>query len=95
MIEFTRFEAVIPECGKRWDNLTSTEANQVQANFGCANTANMAAQIADPSDIVGPRLADSTDAARRVNVLQKYQKGEITSAAVDKNASGNVSQAVK
>ncbi len=93
-IQFTRFEAVVPACGRSWENLTATEANVVQSNFGCAVTANMAAQIADPADIAGPRASASADAGRRVTIIEGYRKGQITSAASDAKSSGTVSAAV-
>lgn len=93
-IQFTRFEAVVAACGRNWENLTATEANAVQSNFGCAVTANMASQIADPADIVGPRAGGSADAGRRVTVIENYRKGQITSAVTDAKASGTVSTAV-
>ena len=94
LIEFTRFEAVVAPCGRSWENLTATEANVVQSNFGCAVTANMAAQIADPADIAAPRATASADASRRVTVIQGYRKGEITAGATDSKSSGTVSSAV-
>jgi pilus assembly protein CpaD len=94
LVEFTRFEAVVAACGRSWENLTATEANTVQSNFGCAVTANMAAQIADPADIAGPRAGASADAGRRVTIIEGYRKGQITSAATDSKSSGAVSSAV-
>jgi pilus assembly protein CpaD len=94
LIEFTRFDAVVPACGRSWENLTATEANVVQSNFGCAVTANMAAQIADPADIAEPRTGGSADAARRAMVIDSYRKGQVTSSASDAKASGVVSSAV-
>jgi pilus assembly protein CpaD len=93
-VEFTRFEAVVPACGKSWENLTATEANVVQSNFGCAVTANMAVMIADPADIAGPRPTTSADASRRVTVIQTYRKGDVTSSAADSKASGVISNAI-
>jgi pilus assembly protein CpaD len=94
LVEFTRFDAVVPSCGRSWENLTATQANTVQSNFGCAVTANMAAQIADPADIAGPRPTASADAGRRVTILEGYRKGQITGAAADSKSSGAVSTAV-
>ena len=93
-VSFTRFQAVIPACGKSWENLTATKDNEVQSNFGCAVTANMAAMIADPADIAGPHPSGSADAGRRIAVIQAYRKGEVTSGATDTKASGVVSNAV-
>jgi pilus assembly protein CpaD len=93
-VEFTRYQADVPACGRSWENLTATQDNAVQSNFGCAVTANMAVQIADPADIAAPHAGGSVDMGRRVTVMQAYRKGQITSANVDSKASGVVSGAV-
>lgn len=93
-VGFVRFQAEIPACGRTWDDLTSTGANLVQSNFGCATTANMASMIADPADIAAPHPGGVSDAARRVVVIQNYRKGEVTSAASDGKASGQISSAI-
>lgn len=88
-------QVTLPRCGQVWQNFASTSENRVQSNFGCAVSANMAAQIANPADLVAPRDMDPADAGRRQVVTQKYRAGEITSAATDDKADGAVSQAVK
>ena len=61
-------------------------------NFGCANTANIAALIANPADLIAPRdVRIRRDAARRETVLTKYRQGQITSTPKDEQASGVVS----
>lgn len=94
MVSFTRYEAETPKCGQVWNNLSATGANTPFPNFGCAVTANMAAQVADPRDILRPRTTTPADAARRSVVLGKYRAGEVTSSAKDDQAKGTVSQAV-
>jgi pilus assembly protein CpaD len=92
---YQRWRAKPIICGKSWDNLAATRDNQTQSNFGCADTANMAAQIANPRDINGPRAQDPSDAARRSTVLDKYRKGEITGAQADDKMKGNVTQEIQ
>jgi pilus assembly protein CpaD len=92
---YTRYQAVIPACGKTWKNISSSANNDVQANFGCAVTANLAAQIADPADLAGPRRSAPADSARRAVVLDKYRKGQPTSSEKDDQAKGVVSDAIK
>jgi pilus assembly protein CpaD len=91
VVGFTRYEAKGPECGRKWTNFTHSSDNRVNENFGCANTANIAALIADPADLIAPRQSDPADAARRFTVLSKYRRGEITSTPKDEQASGVVS----
>jgi pilus assembly protein CpaD len=94
VIGYQAYVARGPECGAEWENLTATRNNAAYANFGCAITANMAAQIGNPGDILTPRALDTTDASRRQNVLDHYRKGEATSSAKDSQADGSVSTAV-
>ena len=94
VVGYERYVAQGPECGRSWSGLTRTSSNKVHENFGCAVTANMAAQIADPRDLMQPRHIDPADASRRGVVLDKYRKGEITGAVQDKQGSGVVSDAV-
>jgi pilus assembly protein CpaD len=92
---YQRWQAKPIACGQSWTSLTNTRDNQTQANFGCAVTANMAAQIANPRDINGPRTMDASDAARRSTVLDHYRKGEITAAQSDDKMRGNVTQEIQ
>ncbi|HEY3696291.1 CpaD family pilus assembly protein [Phenylobacterium sp.] len=93
-VGYLRYHAEIPECGKTWTNIARSWKNDVQPNFGCAVTANMAAQMADPADLLGPRAMAPQDATRRQEVLDKYRKGEVTSSAKDDKADGAISRAV-
>jgi pilus assembly protein CpaD len=92
---YQRWRAKPIVCGQSWNNLASTRDNQVQSNFGCALTANMASQIADPRDINGPRAMDASDAGRRATVLDKYRKGEVTAGGADPNMHVSISQAIQ
>jgi pilus assembly protein CpaD len=92
-VGFPRYRASIPQCGG-WDNITATRGNNAYENFGCAVTANMAAQIANPEDLLGPRDSTPADAGRRDTVMGKYRKGETTASAKEEQATGAVSKAV-
>jgi len=94
LVGYLRYKAEIPKCGEKWKSITRTFKNEVGPNFGCAVSSNMAAQIADPADLLGPRTMTPQDATRRQEVLDKYRKGEVTSAAKDDKADGAVSRAV-
>lgn len=94
-VAYTAFVAIGPDCRKGWDNFTTTGENKVTRHFGCATAANLAAMIADPRDLQRPAAETSADATRRINVLNKYRKGETTSSGKDEQASGSVSQSVK
>ena len=94
-IIYTSYRAVVPRCGLEWTNLSRSATNEVQPNFGCAVTANMAAQIANPADLVRPAPLGPADAQRRVYALDKYRRGEVTSSAADVQAQGAVSSVAK
>ncbi|HKT53970.1 MAG TPA: CpaD family pilus assembly protein [Caulobacteraceae bacterium] len=94
VVGYTRYEAKGPECGRSWKGFTNTFHNKVNSNFGCANTANIAAMIANPADLIAPRTSEPADAGRRETVLTKYREGTITSTTKDTQASGSVSAGV-
>lgn len=95
LVGFDTVRAVVPECGREWTNLARTANNAGSANFGCAINANLAAQIANPRDIVAPRPMTAPDAGRRSVVIDLYRAGQQTAAErealVDR---GRVSSAV-
>ena len=95
LVGFDTVRAVVPRCGQEWSNLARTGNNAGSANFGCSVNANLAAQIANPRDIVTPRAMTPSDAARRSVVIDRYRAGEQTAAVrevvVDR---GRVSNAV-
>lgn len=94
-IAYTSYQAVVPRCGLQWTNIAHSARNEVQPNFGCAITANMAAQVANPADLVRPADLGPSDAQRRLFALDKYRKGEVTSSAADAQAKGTVSSVAK
>ncbi len=94
-VGFKSFKAQGPQCGLNWNSFTASKNNDVNSNFGCATTANMAAMIANPSDLLTPRQTDPADANRRETILGKYRQGQITSSPKDPQANGAVSDAVQ
>lgn len=93
-VSFDYYVAEALKCGQSWENLTATRKNEAYDNFGCAMAANLAAQVANPEDLIRPRNSTPIDAGRRDTVLGKYRKGEITSSARDEQAVGTVSKAI-
>lgn len=92
---FEHYVASGPDCTGQWDNLLSTHDNGVSRHFGCATTANLAASIANPRDLVEMQAMTPADGLRRATVLDKYRKGENTSSAKDAQASGAISSVVR
>lgn len=93
-VGFEYFVAEGPKCGQHWENLSATRKNEAYDNFGCAMAANLAAQIANPEDLIRPRDSTPADAGRRDTVFGKYRKGEVTSSAKDEQATGAISKAI-
>jgi len=90
-ITYIRYRAEAPACGDWSVNLGYTAANHAAPNLGCATQHNLAAMVADPRDLAKPQPLDAGDPARRLTVLDKYRKGEITIADKEKEQSGEVS----
>lgn len=94
IVSYSRTVAVVPKCNQSWTNLTATRKNETQQNFGCAITANMAAQLENGADVRHPRTLGPADASRRDTVFGKYRNGEPTEAKSDDKTAGKVSTAV-
>lgn len=61
-------------------SLTHTSNNQPYGNFGCAQTANLAALIDNPMQLLAPYGLDNAYATRRMTVIDKYNAGEATAS---------------
>jgi len=79
-ISYARFVAEAPDCGHWPDNLADDRRNLPYANFGCASQRNLAVQVANPADLLGPRTMTPASAERRDTVYDKYVKGQPTPA---------------
>jgi pilus assembly protein CpaD len=88
-VSYMRYVAEGPECGHWPVNVAHEPQNLPMANTGCANQRNLAAMIANPADLLGPRTVTARAGERRDVVWEKYQKGEQT--ASQKNEDGRVS----
>ena len=58
--------------------LTQTFNNQPYKNFGCAQTANLAALIDNPRQLLAPYAFDPSSAVRRMKVIDSYNNAEPT-----------------
>jgi pilus assembly protein CpaD len=95
IISYRTFDAVVPNCPdiSHWD-FTDTYSNSSLPSLGCAVAVNLAAMIANPSDLVGNQPMDPSDTERRSIMFSKYRAGEQTSAERNGDASGAISSAV-
>ena len=75
-LAYTAVRAVVGECGQ-WprdvNDPASQHDNRQYANFACANRANLAAQIANPTDLLHPRASTPSEPGRRGAVIEAYR----------------------
>jgi pilus assembly protein CpaD len=88
-VSYIAYAARTERCGDWSENLAYSADNQTPRNFGCAVQQNIAAMVADPRDLLGPRPMDDGDTARRMTVMGNYEQGKITSAEKRKGDLGN------
>ena len=79
-IAYLRYVAQGPECGTWPANLAEERRTLNYHNFGCAQQHNLAAQIANPADLLGPRTMETADPERRTVVFDRYRQGKPTPA---------------
>ncbi len=92
---FETIRAHVPDCSAEARNMGARMSNQSSGGFGCAITANMAAQIADPRDILGARPMTPADSGRAAVVFDNYRRGQISSTPQEPLVNGRVSGAVE
>ena len=79
-LAYLRYVVEAPECGIWPTNLARDPLNLPYPNFGCAQQNNLAAQIANPADLLGPRTTAPADAERRAVVIDNYRQGKATAS---------------
>jgi pilus assembly protein CpaD len=60
-------------CGQWNEDIADTTENRNYSNFGCATQQNLAAMVANPSDLLGPRGESEIDATRRTVVIDDWR----------------------
>jgi pilus assembly protein CpaD len=73
-LTYSAITAKTAPCGN-WpsDLAMNTFENKNYENFGCASQANLAAQVASPLDLLGPREMSPIDAVQRGQVISDYR----------------------
>ena len=69
--------------------------SELYYNLGCASQRNLAAMVANPSDLVQPRPETPAYTGRRTFALDKYRQGQATATTypdADKNKISSVGQ---
>ncbi|HEV7690724.1 MAG TPA: CpaD family pilus assembly protein [Hyphomonadaceae bacterium] len=92
VISYRTYEAVVPHCPDLSGiDFAFTGTNNALPSFGCAVQTNLAAMIADPSDLVGAQKMDPADIGRRGVIMSKYRQGAPTGAERSQDAKGTIS----
>lgn len=95
-VNFPKMVAETGPCGLWPEDLGPTmnaayTSNRPHWNHGCATQRNLAAQVADPADLVQPRAETPALTSRRATVLDKYRKGEATATQYPDANKGKIS----
>lgn len=75
-LSYVAITAITDDCGQWPSDLVVGKTmvqNKNYENFGCATQQNLAAQIANPTDLIGPRGMTPIDAANRASVIKVYR----------------------
>ncbi|PWK68381.1 CpaD family pilus assembly protein [Aminobacter sp. AP02] len=72
-IVYSAMRAQTDRCGRWPDDVLNNVDNKHYANFGCSYQNNVAAQIANPADLLGPRKQTPIDAENRDVVIGEYR----------------------
>nr|WP_245432487.1 CpaD family pilus assembly protein [Mesorhizobium loti] len=73
-VTYSAMRAHTDKCGRWSADIADTSDNKHYTNFGCSYQNNLAAQIANPNDFLGPRQQTPVDATRRGAVIDGYRK---------------------
>nr|WP_316651441.1 CpaD family pilus assembly protein [uncultured Gellertiella sp.] len=77
-LSFRAVRATTDQCGQWPQDILHDTENRSWDNYGCATQSNLAAQIANPMDLVAPRQMSPIDAQRRTTVIGLYRNGKAT-----------------
>ncbi|MEM5581212.1 MULTISPECIES: CpaD family pilus assembly protein [unclassified Roseibium] len=92
-LSYPRMQATAGECGVWPKNLGGgVGENANYENFGCAAQANLAAIVANPSDLLTPRASTPADQNRRAVVLERYRKGELTASEYKEGVGAEIAE---
>lgn len=90
-LNYISYQANTAPCGDWSEDLAHTFDNKTASNLGCSVQHNIAAMVADPRDLLGPRPMDGADAGRRGTVVTNYEKGSPTAATKTADQSSAIS----
>lgn len=73
-VSYNAMQAQTGKCGRWPEDILNNAENKHYANFGCSYQNNLAAQIANPSDLLGPRKPTTIDAGKRGVAIETWQQ---------------------
>lgn len=82
VVSYRTLRAIPQDC-RQLDSLTNTYSNQPHSNFGCFQSANLAAMVSDPRQLLEPYASGLPNAQRRQAIYDKYIEGAPTAAQVN------------
>ena len=77
-VSYNAMQAYTQPCGRWPKDIGDTTENKHYANFGCSYQNNLAAQIANPADLLGPRRSSEIDAENRGVAIGNYKGKQTT-----------------
>ncbi|HWK14151.1 MAG TPA: CpaD family pilus assembly lipoprotein [Rhizobiaceae bacterium] len=77
-VAYSAVTASVGKCGRWPKDIAETSDNRHYANFGCAYQNNLAAQVANPYDLLGPRKMTEIDPENRASAIDAYKNREIS-----------------
>ncbi|TIW95877.1 CpaD family pilus assembly protein [Mesorhizobium sp.] len=77
-VAFVAVRAQTDRCGRWPEDLLQNSENKHYADFGCSYQNNLAAQMANPNDLLGPRKQSDIDAENRGAVIDLYRSRGIS-----------------
>lgn len=76
-VSYSAVRATTDKCGRWPEDMLNTSENKHWANFGCSYQNNLAAQVANPNDLIGPRRPGEIDAENRTVAIEDYQAKDV------------------
>lgn len=73
-LAYSEMTASTGQCGRWPADMLENNDNKHWANFGCSYQNNLAAQVANPADFLGPRQPAQIDTTRRGTSIDEYRR---------------------
>lgn len=81
VVSYRTLQAIPQDC-RAMEDIVQTYNNQPHRSFGCFHSANLAALVTDPRQLLEPYAQGAPNSQRRTVVYDKYIAGENTAAQI-------------